>query len=252
MDIKAKLKEYGITLREFSVQLKISRPTLNAYIKAYDSGEEIPNPKYQQAFENLFNDDVSDKDRFLFIIDKYHHLLERDEYLGIKEFDIEKTNLLASITRHMQKDMAKKDFDNDIYTFINMIVTSYREEEIFKHFAHYFLYLNAVKPLENMTEVEKVFISNCFRLMSLARNNELEIDKESFNEFKYRVEEVKMIHNKKSRTKRKDKEEAIKTFLKERLEEKVKEQIRLGVDIDEIDFDALIDDIDLNEAKVSR
>ncbi len=247
VNIKKMLSEHNIKLVDFSKDLRISRPTLNSYIKFYEEGGEIPNVKYQQVFENLFPEEDLDVVEFNRRLEKYHRLLERDEYLGVKEFDIERTNLLASITKHIQKDLSQTGFDENIYIFINMLITSYREETLFKKFARYFLYLNDILDYELIEKEEEAFVSGCYRFMKLEKDNKLTKDNEYFELFIKRIEEIKQNNSRKSKEKTKEKEEILKKILREKLDEKVKEQLSLGVDINQINFDELLSNINLNE-----
>ena len=54
--IKEILKKNNITLLNFAKQLGISRQTLDTYIRIYESGEELPNQKYQILFDRFFKD----------------------------------------------------------------------------------------------------------------------------------------------------------------------------------------------------
>ena len=63
MNIRKLLQKNGLTLFSFAELLNISRPTLNSYIKIFESGSSIPNEKFQIIFEELFNQDLSN-DKF--------------------------------------------------------------------------------------------------------------------------------------------------------------------------------------------
>ena len=52
--IKAVLKRNNILLTEFADSLNISRPTLDTYIRNYDSGVRLSNNLFQKIFDFLF------------------------------------------------------------------------------------------------------------------------------------------------------------------------------------------------------
>ena len=58
-NVRSILQKNGITLSKFSEIMDISRPTLNSYIKMYESNVKIPSEKYQIIFEELFDDNLS-------------------------------------------------------------------------------------------------------------------------------------------------------------------------------------------------
>lgn len=238
MDIKQILKEMDIKLGTFAEKLEISRPTLNSYIVAYENNEELQSDKHQKIFDALFSKEKS-KEEFGNILNNYQRLLDRDKILGTLEFDMGKTDLITSIIEKMKKDLSDKDYDEDIYRFINMIISSYREVLGYKELAKYFVVLNGIRDLEELTDNEKVFVSNCYKLMSLNRNKELKLDADYFDKFKTRVFEVKKINN----TKANQKADDIKKLLEETIKSKLQEQINLGVDIDNVDIDKIVKEL---------
>lgn len=247
MNIKEKLNEYDYKLIDLAKELKISRPTLNNYIVMYEEGNEIPNTKYQQVFNNLFGDQVKNKNDFKKALKRYHTLLERDDVLGVTEMDMKSTNLLSSVIRHIKKDLELEGYKEDVYVFINMLITSYREEEIFQQFVKYYLYLNNIKDISGITDEDKIFVSNYYKLMDNCKKREIQFDEEFYNLFLERISSIRNENIEKSKKKAKEKEEIIKEIFREKLDEKVKEQLKLGVDIDQINFDELIKNIDLND-----
>lgn len=80
--IKEKLKKYNITLTQFSNILNVSRPTLDTYIRLYESGQDLPNDKYKFLFDSVFSEDVENEFDFQEQLDRAHYLLQRDDMLG--------------------------------------------------------------------------------------------------------------------------------------------------------------------------
>lgn len=227
LNIKNKLKEYGITQADFAKRLKISRPTLDSYINFYQNGELIPNSKYQEKFEALFSEDVCCREDFEKV------LYSKDE------LDDNKSNILDSVISQMRRDMKTSDCDEDIYIFINMLIRSYRKEKIFKKLARYFLLLNANRSLNTIKEEEEIYLSNYFKLFYEDKNNLLKTDKYYLEEFYKRAREIEDIQKKRK--------EEIKKKLIDKINEKVQEKINLGIDMNNIEISDLLEEINLEK-----
>lgn len=242
--IKSKLKEMDIKLVEFAERIEISRPTLNNYISLYESGEKIPNDKYQCIFDRLFKNKIKDKDVFIRRLEGCHNLIERDKALGTIDFSAEKTDLIMSIVNRIKADIKESDFDEDIYVFINLLIGSYKHEKVFKQFAEYFLYLNNIKEIDTIKEEEKPFISNCYEFMKRAVDGELKLNQEFMIKFEERISDVKKT---KDEAKKNLNERIFKEKLEEQLNEMINEKVKLGLDIEEIDVEELIKNIKITE-----
>lgn len=243
MKIKVKLKELGIRVSEFAEQLAISRPTLDNYISLYEKGETIPSEKYQYIFNNLFGEEVETKEEFVSSLKSYHHLIERDIALGTLDLDTEKTDLMTSILEKMKEDLSQKDYDESIYIFINYLIRSYRKVSLFKEYANYVLYLNSIKNLEEIKPSEKIFISNMYKIMSLAIDDKLQFDEDYYNKFLLRVNEIKEDNDKEEDLL---KEKLVKEILNKKLNSAIKEELKLGVSIEDIDINELVKKIDFS------
>ena len=64
MEIKQKLKTWGITLSRMALDLQISRPTLDVYISCYEKGDPIPNTRCQEVFGELFSEKITSAAEF--------------------------------------------------------------------------------------------------------------------------------------------------------------------------------------------
>lgn len=242
MNVKNRLKELDVKLSYFANALEISRPTLNAYISMFENDEKLPNEKYQLIFEKLFNDEVDSNDEFNSILDRYHNLIARDKVLGTIEFDTKSTDLMTSILDRIKYDLQQDDFEESIYIFINMLIGSYRREPIFKKFADYFLYLNSKNDLSRISDNEKIFISNCYKIMSLEKENKLVLDDEYYKKFEERVEAIKNTIDKGKKEKAK---EIFKKNIENKIDLEIRKQLKLGIDIEDMDVEKIIKKIDL-------
>jgi|GEM_PF-1512286 len=251
MSIKAKIKSLGIRLVDISRELDISRPTLDAYIVQYESGEPLPHDKYQIIFDRLFNDGVETKEDFYEVLDGFHALIERDKILGIKNLDAGESDLIGNIVNKIREDMKNEEYDEDIYVFINMMLGSYKKVSTFARIAKYFLLLNNSKTIDELDgydNSDKAFYSNLYEVMKLDVDNKNKFEVTKFKKFRDRILELEVEKSAKTANKT---EEAIEGKIKKAFEGKINEilseKIRLGIDIDELDMDEIIRTIDIKD-----
>jgi hypothetical protein len=244
MEIKLRLKELGIKLLEFAKELDISRPTLDNYIALYEKGEDLPSEKYQIIFESLFDDGIETKEEFQDVLDRYHHLIQRDKVLGVKDLSVERTDLLSDLIGLITKDIESEDYCKDIYAFINMLVRSYKEVPTYRRFSDYFLYLNGKKDINDIVEEDKAFYGNFYDLMKKDTENRLVDDSGLFDLFEKRVNEILIKQNEQE-------EDLTEKVMKEKFDELVrkaiKDKIKQGYDVKDIDPETLFDSIDLSK-----
>lgn len=236
--IKVKIKGYGITLAELAQKLEISRPTLDSYINTYEKGEKIAKDKYQTIFNSLFSEDISCKEDFTRVLNYSEELIEKDRVLGIEELDINKTDILDSVISEMKSDMLSHDYDEDIYIFINMIIRSYKKEEIFKKLARYFLILNGKKALDNIKGNE-IYLSNYYKLFYEDKTGKLKRENKYLEKLYDRSKEI--------REKQKEYQKKMEKKIIEELEVKFQEKINLGIDAQDINIYDLLNAIYLKD-----
>lgn len=241
MKIKEKLKKMDVRLIEFAKELEISRPTLDSYINIFEAGEKINSEKHQLIFEKLFNDGIESKEEFYEILNKYQKLLERDKVLGTFDYPPKTTDLITSIFEQMKADVQTKEYEEDIYTFINILLRSYKKDSIFLKFARYFLYLNNIKELRDSVKGDREFLSNCYKLMRMEKEKKLTFDEEYYNNFLCRIREIEEDKEKKS----KEKSKIIQEEINKKIYEKIQEQLKIGIDPEEIDISKVLDRLNM-------
>ena len=233
--MKERLKANKVTISEFAQNLQISRPTLDSYIKMYESGQELPNDKYKIVFDILFSDDVESIEEFKNRIEEVKNILHRDSILGTIDLDAEKTDLLTNIIEIAKSDLYDENCDLNVYRFIIMYLNSYKNVNVFTTLMKYFLTLNSRYNIEELEEDDKIALSNYFRIFSKQVNNELEFDQESYSMFLRRVDEIKDNEEK-------EKEE-FKAQVSSLLNERIDELVDQGVDLKNINIQKLISNI---------
>ena len=195
MNIRKKLQQNNLTLSNFAELLNISRPTLNSYIKIFESDSYIPNEKFQIIFEELFNHNLSNEE-FYERLNKYHNLLQRDKAMGVLELEADATDLFTSVMNSIKKDFYSDKYDKNIYVFINMLISSYKSEEIFSHLVKYFLVLNDIISFCDIDLKKESYLLHYFTMFENDKRNNLNYDVRLENKFINRIEEIKRIKKK--------------------------------------------------------
>lgn len=208
INIKEYLKTLGISKQEFAAEIKLSRPTLDSYIIAYENGEKIPRERYQIIFEKLFSETL-EQDDFWTTLTQLKKLLERDERLGTDTLDAHAADMVSRIKDRMLQDMSQGNWNQSVYTFIYMLITSYRQNIIFERLAEYFTYLNGNELNDFVGDEQIPYFAHFYSLFDSLLKNPTSYKKKDYETFLKRREQI--IRNKISE--------------QEKMEEKIKKLI---------------------------
>lgn len=230
--IKEKLKNYGLTLSSFSEQLHISRPTLDNYIRLYENGMELPNKRYSRLFDALFYSDALSISAFYETLERFTGLLSQEKTIGVLGFDDKRSDILGNILDIARQDLNREECDLRLYSFIAMLMNNYYTVSVFQHLVSYFLTLNGITDITDITEDEKIAFSNYYPLFRSEVTNTLQLDRLQLSIFYQRVQEIK--EEKEQTT------EKIRQQLFELINEKIERQIQQGVDIHNIDIKKIL------------
>ena len=230
--IKEKLKLYGLTLSSFSEHLHISRPPLDNYIRLYENGMELPNKRYSRLFDALFDSGALSISAFYETLERFTSLLAQEKILGVSGFDEEYSDILGDIVAIARRDMKREECDLRLYHFITMLMNNYYTVPVFQHLASYFLTLNGITDISEITEDEKIAFSNYYPLFKSEVTNNLQLDRLQLLVFYQRVQEIK---EEKEHT-----AETIRQQLLEIINEKIERQLQQGVDIHNIDIQKML------------
>ena len=165
-NIKEYLKAIGISKQEFANEIKLSRPTLDAYITAYENGEIIPRERYQIIFDDLFGEEL-EVDAFQETLKRLKNLLDRDERLGTEKLDAGAADMVSRLKDRMFQDMSQGDWNRSVYTFIDMLITGYRQNVIFETLAEYFTYLNRSEMDDSVSDDQIPYFAQYYRVFDL-------------------------------------------------------------------------------------
>ena len=225
VNIKKYLKNVGITQKEFAERIGLSRPTLDTYIEMFESGQVIPKERYNIIFKRLFSvQDFSAKE-FERNLQQIENLLNRDQKYGTSDLSPEAADYVSLIVRNMTKDFKTDDWNKDVYTFINILISNYHENEIFLHLVEYFIYLNNIREIEDIKESQKSYFANMFKTFHDLLEKPDSYDEADYQAFLNRCIEIK--------TQKKNKRDERNNNLKERIQMMVAEYEKKGIDLNE-------------------
>ena len=230
MKIKNILQSHEVSLLKFSNLLNISRPTLNSYILLFENGKKIPNDKIQLIFNKLFDQELAHHE-FITILKKYSRMLKRDEAMGILDVDSKVTDLVTSVVDNIKKDCESGDYNENVYEFINMLISNYRNDELFSHLVEYFLVLNGRIPLEEIDFRKKPYLLHYYSVLDKDKHHELSFDQQLYSDFVSRINEIKELRNK---------ETLVQTELMNKIRDRIQEITEYEPEIDKEDLMKLV------------
>ncbi len=188
-NIKEYLKTMGISKQEFANEIKLSRPTLDAYIAAYENGETIPRERYQIIFDDLFGEEL-ELEAFQETLKRLKNLLDRDERLGTDKLDARAADMVSRLKERMLQDMAKGDWNQSVYAFIDMLIASYRQNVIFEKLAEYFTYLNRSELDDIASDDQIPYFAQFYRVFDTLLKNPSSYEKTDYETFMRRRKQL--------------------------------------------------------------
>lgn len=233
--IKSILKRNGFTLFDFAQKISISRPTLNSYIKMFEGGQEIPNEKYQIIFSILFGEENISNEKFQENLSSLNYLIERDNLLGTIDLEARKTDILSTVIEACKDDLYKDDCDISVHKFIPLMINSYRSNTTLNNLIKYFLYLNGILDVSDISESEKITLSNYYKVFKAETENKLTLDLVYLDLFYKRIDELDSERN--------NKQKEIKKRITELVKKEVKTLLQQGISIDNMDTDEMVKQI---------
>lgn len=188
--IKEYIRQQNETVSSFAKKLHLSRPTLDTYIMMYEANKPLPKEKYQVIFDFLFQDLSRQEGIFSGRLEVCNQLLENNERIGMWTISSKRTDHVSRILNKMKDDLFSDNCDEDLYVFINMLISSYFKE-IFYNLVHYFLTLNGYKDIELVTERQKAFFAKFYRVFQDCSQSSIIYDIEDYEKFQNRCKEIR-------------------------------------------------------------
>lgn len=215
MPIKKYIKDLGITLKEFADRINLSRPTLDAYIDMYEKGIELPRDRYQIIFDDLFRAKDKKREEFEASLSAFEELLDQDARFGISNLGVEEADTITDLVFQAKKDLSENGWDYYVYVFINKLLSSYRQEEIFRLLAKYFVVLNGLSSVDEISEEEKPCIATMFNAFSSIKNKKYQSHEDYYRNFLMRREELISERNAESEKQQREINKKIQSVIKE-------------------------------------
>lgn len=229
MNIGQYLKEIGKTKTELAEELGLSRPTLNLYINLFESGQNIDKDRYDIIFHRLFSDRTVNRDQFERKIQAVKFLLERDKKFDIGSLAPDAADWVARIHNLMVNDLSNDDWNKKVYETLVILITRYRQDEIFRELSCYFSDLNSDRDLSDISQQSMAYYSSFYKFFHQLLTEQPTIDRDAYNEFLNR-----RLYLSKERTKKNVKKtENIKKMISNTLQKIELEFQENGVDASE-------------------
>jgi len=224
-NIKKYLKNMGITQKEFSERMGLSRPTLDAYIEMFENGKTIPKERYEIIFRRLFDSGNDSVAEFFEKLQEAEYLLHRDLNYGTNNLETEAADYVSLIVQNMNKDFKLKNWNEDVYIFINILISNYRKNEIFQQLVEYFIYLNDIRSISEIKERQKPYFANIFKALHSLSVNPCEYDEYDYQNFLNRCSEI--------REHKKRQNNVYENNIKKRIQNMITEYEKKGIDLSE-------------------
>lgn len=189
MEIKKNLKALDIKISKLATELGVSRPTLDAYIEYYESGQSIPNEGYQKIFEYLFSGEEINSIEFAQKYDYVKRIMLADAKAGAeKAIRDEREN---KILNNIKDVLATGTVDEHLIEFINLFINN-RDNDLVKAIYMYFNYSNGFADLSKreIEEKEKAIYSQLAKLFTNYKDNSIELLEEFYNQLQSKNQEL--------------------------------------------------------------
>lgn len=189
MEIKKNLKALDIKISKLATELGVSRPTLDAYIEYYESGQSIPNEGYQKIFEYLFSGEEINSIEFAQKYDYVKRIMLADAKAGAeKAIRDERENKILNNIRDV---LTTGTVDEHLIEFINLFINN-RDNDLVKAIYMYFNYSNGFADLSKreIEEKEKAIYSQLAKLFTNYKDNSIELIEEFYNQLQTKNQEL--------------------------------------------------------------
>ena len=193
MEIKKNLKSYDIKISKMANELGVSRPTLDAYIEAFENGQQISNENYQKIFEYLFSTECKSSIEFAQRYDYVKRVMLNDAKTSIRDIKLSdreeelKTKVISNVTNNQ--------VNKNLLEFINLFINN-SDNELVKAIYTYFAYANGIESIkvEELLYKDKALYSLLAKSFSEYQKDTIELNEEYFNSL---VEKNKRLFEKK-------------------------------------------------------
>lgn len=192
--IKAVLKRNNILLSEFADSLNISRPTLDVYIRNYDSGGRLSNNLFQKIFDFLFSDAQMSKEdfqkRYVYVIENYGKRTDMSSYSqSIVQTSSGETNIenrAQAVYDVLGEDLVLERFSKDEYNVLAKLLM--KDSGLLHCIFKYFLLWKGKISLSGLSELEKMMSINLFLFDKKVQASEFTYSEEDYRELELAID----------------------------------------------------------------
>lgn len=196
--IKAVLKRNNILLSEFADSLNISRPTLDTYIRNYDSGVRLSNNLFQKIFDFLFSDAQMTREdferRYAYVIENYGKKTDMSSYSQsapqTSSGETNGRNRAQAILDVLGEDLILERFTQDEYNVLAKLLM--RDSGLLHCIFKYFLLWKDKVHLSDLNEPEKMMAINLFLFDKKVQEKDFTYSEDDFKELELAID--KKIH----------------------------------------------------------
>ena len=192
--IKAVLKRNNILLSEFADSLNISRPTLDVYIRNYDSGGRLSNNLFQKIFDFLFSDVQMSKEdfqkRYVYVIENYGKRTAMSSYSqSIVQTSSGETNIenrAQAVYDVLGEDLVLERFSKDEYNVLAKLLM--KDSGLLHCIFKYFLLWKGKISLSDLSELEKMMSINLFLFDKKVQASEFTYSEKDYRELELAID----------------------------------------------------------------
>lgn len=238
--LKDEFKKKNITITNLSEIMNVSRPTLYKLIEIYNKDKFMP-PKYKDFLDTINDVELSPKDTLKKLIE-----LKSEVKKSKSNFSPGKKMLLASIVDNAKKDLRSTDSDEDVYKFINYLITNYKKNNLLKELSRFVLFANNIIDGTDIDENEIVLYSALYKPLLQYTSEELEADQkyiDIMNDDIKKLGDRKKVELEKAQT---ELEKELRQKLKLKILNEMNKKISLGIDLDDLDLDDIAKNINFD------
>ncbi len=197
--IKAVLKRNNILLSEFADSLNISRPTLDTYIRSYDSGTKLSNNLFQKIFDFLFGDVQMSKEdferRYTYVIENYGKKTDMSSYSQntsrtLSSGEMNGMNQAQAVLDALGDDLVLEHFTKDEYVVLAKLLM--KNSGLLHCVLKYFLLWENKLRLSDLNESERVMAINLFLLDKKVQASDFTYSEEDYRDLELAID--KKLH----------------------------------------------------------
>ena len=156
--------------------------------------------------------------------------------MGMEDLDTDESDMLSKLFFQMIEDVKEKNYSSDIYSFISIMIKSYRKLDQFIDLANYFLIINLMKELEELKDEDKKIMAVYYNFFSKFNDKKIIVSSAKDSDLlklKERIKERKIQD--------KNNEKKLKQNIESLINEKLANEKAKGIDISDISIDELLD-----------